>query len=49
MRHEGVTTYLSGEFDLSELAGMADRGELLDMKAFALVQTLRLRHPALFG
>jgi hypothetical protein len=27
---------------------MADRGELSDLKTFALVQTLRLRQPELF-
>ncbi len=37
------------EFDLTELAAMADRGELEDMKTFALLQTLRLRRPDLFA
>ena len=33
---------------LGELAGMADRGEISDMKTFALLQALRLRRPDLF-
>lgn len=37
------------EIGLAELAAMADRGELTDMKTFALVQTLRLRRPDLFS
>ena len=37
------------EIPLDELAAMADSGKLTDMKTFALVQTLRLRKPALFG
>ena len=36
------------EMALARLADMADRGELSDMKTFALVQTLRLRRPELF-
>jgi nudix-type nucleoside diphosphatase (YffH/AdpP family) len=36
------------EMDLSELAAMADLGQLTDLKTLALVQTLRLRHPGLF-
>jgi hypothetical protein len=36
------------EMDLSELAVMADKGRLSDLKTLALVQTLRLRHPHLF-
>jgi nudix-type nucleoside diphosphatase (YffH/AdpP family) len=37
------------EVPLAELARRADAGELADMKTFALVQTLRLRHPELFA
>ena len=37
------------EKPLVELAAMADRGELRGLKLFALVQTLRLRRPELFG
>ena len=37
------------EMDLSELAVLADRGGLSDLKTFALVQTLRLRRPDLFA
>jgi nudix-type nucleoside diphosphatase (YffH/AdpP family) len=33
---------------LSELAAMADKGELHDLKTLVLVQTLRLRRPDLF-
>jgi nudix-type nucleoside diphosphatase (YffH/AdpP family) len=36
------------EIPLSELARMADAGEILDLKSFALVQTLRLKRPELF-
>jgi nudix-type nucleoside diphosphatase (YffH/AdpP family) len=36
------------ELPLADLAAMADAGELHDMKALALVQTLRLRRPELF-
>ena len=36
------------EMPLVELAAMADRGELADMKALVLLQTLRLRRPELF-
>lgn len=36
------------EMPLEELVSMADRGELADLKTFALVQTLRLRRPDLF-
>jgi nudix-type nucleoside diphosphatase (YffH/AdpP family) len=36
------------EMGLSELADMADKGLLTDIKTFALVQTLRLRRPDLF-
>jgi nudix-type nucleoside diphosphatase (YffH/AdpP family) len=37
------------EFPLAELAAMADRGALDDLKTLMLVQTLRLRRPELFG
>ena len=37
------------ELPLRELAEMADTGMLTDMKTLALVQTLRLRKPGLFG
>lgn len=43
--HENITVV---EMPLAELARMADAGELTDMKTLALVQTLRLRRPALF-
>jgi len=43
---EGVTPV---EVTLAELAAMADAGRLTDLKTFALVQTLRLRRPDLFG
>ena len=36
------------EMPLAELAAMADAGTLTDMKAFTLIQTLRLRRPDLF-
>ena len=36
------------ELPLAELAAMADRGELVDAKTLALLQTLRLRRPELF-
>jgi nudix-type nucleoside diphosphatase (YffH/AdpP family) len=36
------------EIPLAELARRADAGELRDMKAFVLIQTLRLRRPDLF-
>ena len=44
--HENITVV---EIPLSELARMADAGELKDMKTLALVQTLRLRKPELFA
>ena len=44
--HEQITVE---EIKLDELAERADNGELNDLKTFALVQTLRLRHPELFG
>jgi hypothetical protein len=37
------------EMPLPELAAMADAGTLTDMKAFTLIQTLRLRRPELFA
>jgi nudix-type nucleoside diphosphatase (YffH/AdpP family) len=36
------------EVGLADLAAMIDRGELVDLKLFTLVQTLRLRRPELF-
>lgn len=36
------------EMPLADLAALADGGELTDLKTLALVQTLRLRRPALF-
>ncbi len=44
--HENITV---AEMPLAALAAMADRGELADLKTFALLQTLRLRRPDLFG
>jgi nudix-type nucleoside diphosphatase (YffH/AdpP family) len=44
--HEGITVV---ELPLAELAAMADAGQIMDMKTFAVVQTLRLRRPELFG
>jgi len=43
--HENITV---AEMALSDLARMADRGELVDLKTLTLVQTLRLRRPDLF-
>jgi len=43
--HEKITVV---EIALTELAAMVDTGRITDMKTLALVQTLRLRHPALF-
>ena len=37
------------EMKLGTLAEMADKGELSDLKTFALLQTLRLRRPDLFA
>jgi nudix-type nucleoside diphosphatase (YffH/AdpP family) len=37
------------EMKLNDLAGLADRGELTDLKTLTLVQTLRLRRPDLFA
>jgi nudix-type nucleoside diphosphatase (YffH/AdpP family) len=36
------------DISLKDLANMADLGEILDLKTFALVQTLRLKRPDLF-
>jgi nudix-type nucleoside diphosphatase (YffH/AdpP family) len=44
--HENITVV---EMPLSELARMADAGEISDMKTFALLQTLRLKRPDLFA
>jgi len=44
--HENITVL---EIPLRELAAMADSVALADMKTLALVQTLRLRRPALFS
>lgn len=43
--HENITVV---EMPLAELAALADRGGLADLKTLALVQALRLRRPALF-
>jgi len=43
--HEAITV---AETALADLAALADRGALTDLKTFALVQTLRLRRPDLF-
>lgn len=44
--HENIKVV---EMPLSELAGMADRGELTDLKTLTLALALRARHPELFG
>jgi nudix-type nucleoside diphosphatase (YffH/AdpP family) len=44
--HENITVV---EMPLTELAEMADRGAIDDLKTLALVQTLRLRRPELFA
>lgn len=44
--HESIEVV---EVRLDELAAMADRGEVADMKTLCLTQTLRLRHPDLFA
>lgn len=44
--HEEITVV---ELSLDDLAKRADQGALNDLKTFALVQTLRLRRPELFG
>lgn len=43
--HEKITVV---EIALTELAALANTGRITDMKTLALVQSLRLRHPALF-
>lgn len=43
--HENITVL---EMPLAELAAMADRNDLVDMKTLALLLTLRVRHPGLF-
>lgn len=43
--HENITV---AEVSLGDLAALADRGALTDMKTLVLVQTLRLRRPELF-
>lgn len=40
--HENITVV---ELPLAELFGLAERGELTDLKTLVLVQALRLRHP----
>ena len=37
------------ELSLAELAALADSGEVKDIKTLAMIQTLRLRRPELFG
>lgn len=37
------------ELPLADLARLIDAGEMIDIKVLALVQTLRLRRPELFG
>lgn len=44
--HEDITVV---EMALADLAAMADTGRLKDLKAFALIQTLRVRRPELFA
>jgi nudix-type nucleoside diphosphatase (YffH/AdpP family) len=44
--HENITVV---ELPLADLAAMAEAGTLDDLKTFALVQTLRLKEPALFA
>lgn len=44
--HENIRVV---EMPLSELAGMADRGELTDLKTLTLSLALRARHPELFS
>jgi nudix-type nucleoside diphosphatase (YffH/AdpP family) len=43
--HENITVIECG---LSDLAALADAGQLTDLKTLCLVQTLRLRRPELF-
>jgi nudix-type nucleoside diphosphatase (YffH/AdpP family) len=45
IEHEDIEVV---ELSLAGLARMADTGETMDLKALALVQTLRLRRPELF-
>jgi nudix-type nucleoside diphosphatase (YffH/AdpP family) len=44
--HENIVVV---EMQLADLADLADKGRLTDTKTLLLVQTLRLRHPDLFG
>lgn len=44
--HENITVE---EMPLAELAAMADANSLTDIRTLLLVNTLRLRHPALFA
>ena len=44
--HENIKVV---ELPLAELAAMAERGELVDLKTLTLVLALRLRRPALFA
>jgi nudix-type nucleoside diphosphatase (YffH/AdpP family) len=44
--HENIEVV---EMALHEVAALADRGALVDLKTLALVQALRLRHPELFA
>jgi nudix-type nucleoside diphosphatase (YffH/AdpP family) len=44
--HESIVVV---EMQLADLADLADKGRLTDTKTLLLVQTLRLRRPALFG
>ncbi len=46
--HEENESISVVEIGLSELAAMADRGELQELKALLALQTLRLRRPELF-
>ena len=43
--HEGITVM---EVPLSDIAAMADKGVLTDLKSYAAVQALRLKRPDLF-
>jgi nudix-type nucleoside diphosphatase (YffH/AdpP family) len=43
--HEGITVI---EMPLAEIAALADRGALTDLKSYAAVQALRLKRPDLF-
>lgn len=44
--HENITVV---ELPLAELAALADRGEIEDLKTLTLLQTLRLQRPELFA